>query len=92
MTEERLTEEMDKALHDVFDTKQIVDFQFDLVQKAFLKGLEFGMKINKEQAKEIILFLYNAGRDVLMCRNEEKAYSNLENAINDKRIRSFITE
>lgn len=49
----------------------------------------------KEQltkAKEIILRLYNAGRDVLMCRKEEKAYDNLSNAINDKSIEQFLKE
>lgn len=43
-------------------------------------------------AKEIILRLYNAGRDVLMCRAEEKAYDNLSNAINDKSIEQFLSE
>ena len=42
------------------------------------------------KAKEIILRLYNAGRDVLMCRAEEKAYDNLSNAINDKSIEQFL--
>lgn len=44
------------------------------------------------KAKEIILKLYNAGRDVLMCRAEEKAYDNLSNAINDKSIEKFLQE
>ena len=44
------------------------------------------------KAKEIILKLYNAGRDVLMCRAEEKAYDNLSNAINDKSIGQFLQE
>ena len=44
------------------------------------------------KAKEIILKLYNAGRDVLMCRAEEKAYDNLENAINDRSIEQFLEE
>lgn len=44
------------------------------------------------KAKEIILRLYNAGRDVLMCRAEEKAYDNLSNAINDKSIVQFLEE
>ena len=43
-------------------------------------------------AKELILRLYNAGRDVLMCRAEEKAYDNLSNAINDKSIEQFLSE
>ena len=44
------------------------------------------------KAKEIILKLYNAGRDVLMCRAEEKAYDNLANAINDRSIEQFFRE
>lgn len=44
------------------------------------------------EAKKIILMLYNAGRDVLMCRNEEKAYDNLSKAVNDKSIEQFISE
>ena len=48
--------------------------------------------IKLTNAKEIILRLYNAGRDVLMCREEEKAYDNLSNAINDKSIEQFLSE
>ena len=48
--------------------------------------------IELTKAKEIILRLYNAGRDVLMCRAEEKAYDNLSNAINDKSIEQFLSE
>ena len=44
------------------------------------------------KAREIILKLYNAGRDVLMCRAEEKAYDNLSDAINDKSIEKFLQE
>ncbi len=44
------------------------------------------------KAKELILRLYNAGRDVLMCRAEEKVYDNLSNAINDKSIVQFLEE
>ena len=44
------------------------------------------------KAKEIILKLYNAGRNVLMCRAEEKAYDNLSNAINDRSIEKFLKE
>ena len=50
------------------------------------------MKKQLTKAKEIILRLYNAGRDVLMCRAEEKAYDNLSNAINDKSIEQFLSE
>ena len=48
MTEEQIKIEMNKALHEVFNTDEIVKFHLDLVQKAFLKGLEIGMKIGKE--------------------------------------------
>jgi hypothetical protein len=44
------------------------------------------------KAKDIILKLYNAGRDVLMCRTEEKAYDNLSEAINDRSIEQFLEE
>ena len=44
------------------------------------------------KAKEIILRLYNAGRDVLMCRAEEKAYDNLSEAISDRSIEQFLDE
>ena len=36
MTEEELKEKMDKDLNEVFDVKNIIDFQFDLLQKAYL--------------------------------------------------------
>ena len=48
MTKEQIKIEMDKALHEVFNTDEIVKYNLDLVQKAFMKGLELGMKINKE--------------------------------------------
>ena len=57
--------------------------------------LEKQSKLKRQQltkAREIILKLYNAGRDVLMCRAEEKAYNNLEEAINDKSIEQFLKE
>lgn len=55
MTEEQIGMEMDKSMHEIFNTDEIVKFQFDLVQKAFLKGLELGMKIGKEQSYESIV-------------------------------------
>ena len=57
--------------------------------------LEKSSKLKTQQltkAKEIILKLYNAGRDVLMCRAEEKAYDNLDNAINDRSIEQFLKD
>ena len=58
------------------------------------KYAECDFKTNDQltKAKEIILMLYNAGRDVLMCLNEEKSFSNLSDAINDKRIEQFLKE
>ena len=45
-----------------------------------------------EEAKEIILNLYNAGRDTLMCleTDREEVIKRLEKAINDKRIKTFL--
>ncbi len=57
--------------------------------------LEKQSKAKKQQlakAREIILKLHNAGRDVLMCRAEEKAYDNLSKAISDKSIKQFLKE
>lgn len=51
MTEEQIRVEMDKALKEVFNTDKIINFQFDLVQETFLKGLALGMKIEKENGK-----------------------------------------
>ena len=48
MTEEQIKTEMDKSIREVFNTDEIINFQFDLVQKALLKGLDLGMKIGKE--------------------------------------------
>ena len=48
------------------------------------------VKLTLYKAKGIILQLYNAGRDVLMYRAEEKAYDNLEEAINDRSIEQFL--
>ena len=45
-----------------------------------------------DKARELILKLYNAGRDVLMCRADEKAYDNLSGAIDDKGIEQFLSE
>lgn len=61
----------------------------------YAKAMEIVAKTRSDQltkAKEIILRLYNVGRDVLMCRAEEKAYNNLSNAINDKSIAQFLKE
>jgi hypothetical protein len=65
---------------------------FSVTREAFKQGAEFGYSKGKNEAKEIILKLYNAGRDVLMCRAEEKAFDNLSKAINDKSIEQFLEE
>ena len=76
--------------------KQIAELRKD--KKELCHSISEGGKacvyLNEQltKAKEIILRLYNAGRDVLMCRAEEKAYDNLSNAINDKSIEQFISE
>lgn len=44
-----------------------------------------------KEAREIILSLYNAGRDVLMCGANDTTMKRLDNAINDKRIERFIS-
>ena len=67
----------------------------DLATIAYMQGAEKQKRKSEKQlakAREIILKLYNAGRDVLMCRAEEKAYDNLEEAINDRSIEQFLKE
>ncbi len=49
MEEKELKEKMDKDLEEVFNVKSIIDFQFDLVQKAYVKGLELGLKVGSLQ-------------------------------------------
>ncbi|MCR5218610.1 hypothetical protein [Treponema sp.] len=46
MTETELKEEMDKDLGEIFNVENIINFQFDLMQKAYLKGIGTGRKIN----------------------------------------------
>jgi hypothetical protein len=55
MTEEELKEKMNKDLGEIFDVKIIMDFHFDLLQKAYLKGIETGMKISsyEKQLNEV---------------------------------------
>lgn len=65
-----------------FQTSSNIDRHFQLKRS--------NVKLIK--AKELILKLYNAGRDVLMCRTEEKAYDNLSEAINDRSIEQFLKE
>lgn len=49
MTEEELKEIMKKDLDGVFDVKPIIDFHFDLLQKAYVKGLNTGLKAGKSE-------------------------------------------
>ena len=49
MTEEELKEKMDKDLEEIFNVKSIIDFQFDLMQKAYLKGIETGLKAGRPE-------------------------------------------
>ena len=63
-------------------------FELGEIERKEIEGYLESEQLTK--AKEIILRLYNAGRDVLMCRAEEKAYDNLSNAINDKSIEQFL--
>lgn len=48
MTKEKLKEEMDKALNEIIDVPKIMNFQMDLIEQAFKKGLSLGIKIGKE--------------------------------------------
>ncbi len=64
-----------------------------VLQREQLDFEEYGTLADQlTKARELMLRLYNAGRDVLMCRAEEKAYDNLSNAINDKSIEQFLSE
>lgn len=40
---------MDKDWNEIFDVKNIMDFQFALLQKAYQKGIETGMKISSSE-------------------------------------------
>lgn len=77
-------------------TKENADLKARLnAINVLIPELEKQSKAKKQQlakAREIILKLHNTGRDVLMCRAEEKAYDNLSNAISDKSIEQFLKE
>lgn len=75
------------------NTDSIIQLLNDIENITYREEKE-NAKLNDRQnkAKEIILKLYNAGRDVLMCRTEEKAYDNLSEAINDRSIERFLKE
>lgn len=81
--------------------KQIADLEEDLklaehnlkVKQGFNDNqYVYGLKISNqlEQAKKIILMLYNAGRNVLMCGSNEETLKILEDSINAKEIEQFI--
>lgn len=42
-----LEAEMDKALHEIIDVPKIMNFQMDLIEDAFKKGLNLGIKVGK---------------------------------------------
>jgi hypothetical protein len=52
MNEEQLKEEMDKALNESFNVELLIDVVFNMISIAFKKGIELGMKINKEKKDE----------------------------------------
>ena len=79
-------------LHKVWKLYADGDMAQDALLDIFEDTIDPAVEELKKQAKEIILSLYNAGRDVLMCRSEELAYERLDKAINDKRIEQFLEE
>ena len=54
MTEAEFKAEMTKVLDECINTKQIMDFQIDLIQKSMMRGFELGMKVAKEQKEEYV--------------------------------------
>ena len=58
------------------ELKEEIKNNEDLATIAYMQGAESQKKKSEkqlDQAREIILKLYNVGRDFLMCRAEEKA-------------------
>lgn len=51
MTDKELEEKMDKDLDEIFNVKIIMDFQFDLLKTAYIKGIATGMKISNSGEK-----------------------------------------
>ena len=77
------------------ELKEEIKNNEDLATVAYMQGAEQQKRKSKVQlvkARELILKLYNAGRDVLMCRAEEKAYDNFSEVINDRSIEKFLSE
>lgn len=56
MSEEKLKKQMDEDMDEIFKTEEIINFMFDLVQKAYLKGIQTGMKIksSEKQAEQFL--------------------------------------
>ena len=48
MTKEELKERMAKDIKEVFNTDTVINFIFSLVQDAYEKGLETGMRISSD--------------------------------------------
>ena len=86
--------ELAQALQENAELKEeIAELKRNMKTVVELSGfLEKLYKRKLAQAREIILKLYNAERDVLMCRAEEKAFDNLSTAINDRSIEQFLKE
>lgn len=55
MTDEELKGKMKKDLDEIFNVEKIIDFHFDLLQKAYIKGLNTGLKINETASTETML-------------------------------------
>lgn len=47
MTENELKEKMDKDLDEALDVKNIIDFHFALLEKAYIKGLNTGLMVSR---------------------------------------------
>lgn len=57
-----------------------------------LMCLETEFNTYKLKAKEIILSLYNAGRDILMCGYSEETQKRLDDRINSREIEKLLEE
>lgn len=47
LTEEELNKKIDADLNAIFDVTSIMNLQFDLLRKAYLKGIETGMMMHE---------------------------------------------
>lgn len=89
---EKQCNELEKEIAELKEKRDYYKDMADTANKVYNENLDYSWYLEGQltEAKEIILKLYNAGRDVLMCRTEEKAYENLSHAINDKEIEQFL--